>query len=204
MEASVNEIPVKDLYKMMIGSIIPRPIAWITTSYADGIVNIAPFSFFNMVSGQPPIVSVSILRNNGQLKDTARNLISMGEAVIHIVDEDNVDEVNQTAAPLAFKESEAEAFGIELENAETVKVPRIKNSRAKFEVKLYQHIEIKDFTTNTISADLFLLEICYVVLDENVYHNGYVLPKALKPLARLAGNDYAGLGKILTIKRPGR
>ena len=77
--ASISE---RDNYKLMIGSIIPRPIAWVTTLTGAGTVNAAPFSYFNIVTSNPPILSVSVQRKNGAMKDTARNAAGLGEFVV--------------------------------------------------------------------------------------------------------------------------
>lgn len=79
----------RDNYKLLIGSIIPRPIAFVTTQSEEGIVNGAPFSYFNIVSSNPPMVSLAIQSPNDQLKDTARNIYSNNQFVVHIVDDEN-------------------------------------------------------------------------------------------------------------------
>ncbi|WP_143812800.1 flavin reductase family protein, partial [Listeria newyorkensis] len=90
-----NELSPQDNYKFLSGAIIPRPIAFVTTVSENGVLNAAPFSFFNVVSSQPPIVSIAIQRDNGQMKDTARNILETGELVIHIVDEDLTAEMKR-------------------------------------------------------------------------------------------------------------
>lgn len=87
----------RENYKFLTGSIIPRPVALVTTQSETGVFNIAPFSFFNIVSSNPPMISVSVQRKKGVSKDTARNAIETGEFVVHITDEDNVVDANQTA-----------------------------------------------------------------------------------------------------------
>lgn len=96
----------RDTYKLLIGSVVPRPVAFVTTLSADGVLNAAPFSYFSIVSSNPPLLSVSVQRKNGAPKDTARNAMQSGELVIHIVDEDTVAAVNETAANLPPDESE--------------------------------------------------------------------------------------------------
>ena len=98
----------RDNYKLLVGSIIPRLIAFVTTQSEDGIVNGAPFSYFTIVSSNPPMVSLAIQRQNGHLKDTARNIYSNDQFVVHIVDGDNVAKINETAASLPETESEIE------------------------------------------------------------------------------------------------
>ena len=90
----------QDIYKLLIGSVVPRPIAFVTTLSEDGVLNAAPFSYFSILTSNPPMLSVSVQRKNGTAKDTARNAMQSGELVIHIVDEDTVEAVNETAANL--------------------------------------------------------------------------------------------------------
>ncbi|MGD6950076.1 flavin reductase family protein, partial [Bacillus mobilis] len=102
---------------------IPRPIAFVTTLSKDGVVNGAPFSYFNIVSANPPMISLSIQRAQGRQKDTARNILESKEFVVHIVDEHNVEKVNQTAASLPPEQSEIEAAGFTTEASEKIAVP---------------------------------------------------------------------------------
>ena len=101
-------ISERENYKFLIGSIIPRPIAFVTSLSEEGVLNGAPFSYFNIVSSNPPMISLSIQRSGGKQKDTARNILHSKEFVIHIVDEDNVMKINETAATLPPDKSEIE------------------------------------------------------------------------------------------------
>ena len=87
----------RENYKLLIGSIIPRPIAFVTSLGKSGTLNGAPFSYFNIVSSNPPMISLAIQRNGGKQKDTARNILETKEFVVHIVDQDNVEKVNEEA-----------------------------------------------------------------------------------------------------------
>lgn len=156
---TADELTKKQQYKFISGSVIPRPIAWVTSLSKNGkIVNAAPFSFFSGVSNELPLVSVAILRNAGKQKDTARNILDRKEAVIHIVDQDLVEEMNRTAAPLAPHESELDRTQLTLIDSQTVSVPTIQEAKVRFEGKLYQHIPIKDEAGNIIT-DLFIFRI---------------------------------------------
>src|SRR5690625_3991048 len=104
----------RDNYKLLIGSIIPRPIAFVISQNDDGIVNAAPFSYFNVVMAEPPLISLSIVRRQGEMKDSARNMINGKAFVVHIVDEDTVGEVNKTAATLLPSESELDRTSLSL------------------------------------------------------------------------------------------
>ncbi|MFL6556727.1 MAG: flavin reductase family protein, partial [Bacillus sp. (in: firmicutes)] len=96
----------RENYKFLIGSIIPRPIAFVTTISKDGVLNGAPFSYFNIVSSNPPMISLSIHRSAGSQTDTARNILDSKQFVVHIVDEHNVEKINKTAASLPSDQSE--------------------------------------------------------------------------------------------------
>ncbi len=120
-----NELSERENYKFLIGSIIPRPIALISTLNTDDTINIAPFSYFNIVSSIPPILGVSIQRTSGEMKDTAKNIVRTKEAVIHIVDNDNVYDTNQTAATLSYGDSEFERTEFHLTHSKTITTPAI-------------------------------------------------------------------------------
>lgn len=195
-----EELSERDNYKFLIGSVIPRPIAVVTSVSEEVIINIAPFSYFNIVTSNPPIVSLAIQRKSGEMKDTARNIVTTKEAVIHIADETSLEDINQTAANLKATESELSLTNFTLGNSEDVSVPLIEELKIKMEVELYQHVPIAN--DQEVNADLLLLKIKkYHIVDE-LYHEGRIDPDLLNPVSRLAGNDYATLGKKRTIKRP--
>ncbi|WP_239719741.1 MULTISPECIES: flavin reductase family protein [unclassified Mammaliicoccus] len=190
----------KENYKLLIGSIIPRPIALVTTESDDNVLNIAPFSFFNVVSSDPPILSIAVQRVNGEMKDTARNIIQNKEAVVHIVDTDNVRDTNQTAALLSHEESELERTNFETVDSVEVSVKGLKQSKVRFEAVLYDDIVIEK--DGQPISDLLLLEVKYYHFDEGIYDDGYINKEKLKAVSRLAGNDYAEIGHTFTIERP--
>lgn len=190
----------KENYKLLIGSIIPRPIALVTTESDDNVLNIAPFSFFNVVSSDPPILSIAVQRVNGEMKDTARNIIQNKEAVVHIVDIDNVRDANQTAALLSHEESELERTNFETVDSVEVSVKGLKQSKVRFEAVLYDDIVIEK--DGQPISDLLLLEVKYYHFDEGIYDDGYINKEKLKAVSRLAGNDYAEIGHTFTIERP--
>lgn len=194
-----TQLTERENYKLLIGSIIPRPVAVMTTQDND-ILNIAPFSYFNIVSTEPAIVSVAIQRKNGQQKDTARNLLATNEAVIHILDEQNVTDANQTAAQLSPTTSELTVTKFTTTNSEKVSVPALKEARVRFETTLYQHIPITK--EDHVTADLFLLEIKQYHINQEIYEDGRINPNKLAAVSRLAGNAYATIGDIFELVRP--
>lgn len=195
-----KDLTQRENYKLLIGSIIPRPVAVVSTQSADGIVNIAPFSFFNIVSSEPVILSLAIQRKEGKLKDTARNLLATKEAVVHILDQTNVQEANKTAALLPADQSELTVSGFTTTTSKMIAVPGLKEASVRLETILHQHVPIKKDQQTT--ADLLLLEVVGYQIAEDVYQDGKIDPRALQAVSRLAGNSYATIGEIFDIKRP--
>ncbi|WP_142966962.1 flavin reductase family protein [Enterococcus casseliflavus] len=195
-----KDLTQRENYKLLIGSIIPRPVAVVSTQSADGIVNIAPFSFFNIVSSEPVILSLAIQRKERELKDTARNLLATKEAVVHILDQTNVQEANKTAALLPADQSELTVSGFTTTTSKTIAVPGLKEASVRLETILHQHVPIKKDQQTT--ADLLLLEVVGYQIAEHVYQDGKIDPHALQAVSRLAGNSYATIGEIFDIKRP--
>lgn len=197
---SSDQLTQRENYKLLIGSIIPRPVALVTTESSTGVLNIAPFSFFNIVSSDPAIVSIAIQRKNGAEKDTARNFREKGQGVIHILDEENVHEANQTAAALEPHESELSVADFEVVPSESIQTPALKEAKIRLEVTVHDRIEIKK--AQQVTADLFLLKVKKYVIAESVYEEGKIDPEKLAPISRLAGHDYSKLGEIFTLIRP--
>ncbi|MBF2348121.1 flavin reductase family protein [Listeria marthii] len=198
------ELSQKDNYKFLTGSIIPRPIAFVTTLAEDGVtVNAAPFSFFNVVSSSPAIVSIAVQRADGEQKDTARNAAFTKELNIHIVSEEFVEEMNKTAARLARDVSEIDKTNLHLEPVQDMKTPKISEAKIVLTAKLEQIIPIKNDAGEVVS-DLILARIVTYDFADDVFdpEHQYSLPEKLAPVARLAGNDYAKMGEIFRIERP--
>lgn len=199
---SPDQLTAKEKYKILIGSVIPRPIAFVTTQSDEGVVNLAPFSYFNMVTYRPPVLSIAVQRVEGQMKDTARNIMANKQAVVHVVDEENVEEVNKTSAPLGPEESELEVSNFTLAPSASIQVPGIKEAKVRYETELLEAVTIYD--EGIATADLILLKIVHYHVDEAVYNaeSGYVSAEALGAVSRLAGNDYAKIGEIFSLVRP--
>ncbi|MBC2254831.1 flavin reductase family protein [Listeria ivanovii] len=198
------DLTQKENYKFLTGSIIPRPIAFVTTLAEDGVtVNAAPFSFFNVVSSDPAIISIAVQRVEGEQKDTARNAAFTKELNIHIVSEEMVEEVNKTAARLAPDVSEVTGTNFHLANVQGMKTPKIAEAAIVLTAKLDRLVLIKNDAGQVI-ADLLLVRIVTYEFNEAVFdkEKEYILPEAFAPVARLAGNDYAKLGEVFRMARP--
>jgi len=199
-----EQLNKKQQYKFVSGSVIPRPIAWITSLSKDGsVVNAAPFSFFSAASNELPLLTVAILRKDGMIKDTARNILDQKEAVIHIVDQAVVEEMNQTSAPLPPDQSELDQTQLTLVDSFSVAVPSIAEAKIRFEGVLHQYVPIKD-EYDKIITDFFFIRVTDFFFDETIFdqEKEYILTDKLNPVARLAGNQYATLDEEFTIVRP--
>ena len=129
-----------DNYKLLTNLVVPRPIAWITSQSQDGIVNLAPFSFFNAVGADPVFLIVSIGSNEaGELKDTTRNIQSTGEFVVNLVTEDLFEAMNISAADFPPDISELEVAQLHTAPSVNVSVPRVAESKVSLECKLHSN-----------------------------------------------------------------
>ena len=196
-----KQISERENYKFLIGSIIPRQIAFVTSISEDGVVNAAPFSFFNIVSSNPPMISVSIQRKKGEPKDTARNIRAKEQFVVHIVDTENVEQVNKAAANLPPDESEIAVAGLSLVKSEKIDVPGVKEAKVRLECVLEKALELGGDDENA-GCDLIVGKVVYYHIEESLYEDGRIDPKGLGAISRLAGNDYAKIGEQFTIERP--
>lgn len=186
--------------KILKGSVIPRPIAWITSLNSDGSINLAPFSFFNVIS--PSLLVVSFQKNMNKEKDTFINLVREKEGVIHIVDESLMERMDKTSLPLEPNQSEFDLLDLNLNPSLKIKTPGIKQALIGLEVKLEKTIQLQDYENKHTDAHLMILRVVAARLDPSIYdkEKAYILADKLKPLARLGGSDYGGI-KILDYKR---
>ncbi|MGC1175232.1 flavin reductase family protein [Polaromonas sp.] len=142
MDIDFSAITEYQRYKLMASLIVPRPIALITTLSEDGVVNAAPFSMFNMLGEEPPIVMVSINRlQDGQLKHTAANIVRSGEFVVHLTDEAMAMQMHRCGERFPADVSELAAVGLTTAPSKRVKPPRIAEAPAAFECTLYELLE---------------------------------------------------------------
>lgn len=187
-------------YKLLSGSIIPRPIAFVTTQNLKGDINTAPFSFFNVVNHTPPMIAIAVQRTKGNRKDTSINIEQSGEFVVHITDEAIVNDVNETAAPLEYGVNELKRTSLSMIDSDLIKVPAIKEAKVRFECKLHQIVQLGNKDNG---SDLIIGEIVVYHIDEEVYfEDSKIDANQLNPVARLAGNDYSLLGQTFTVNRP--
>ncbi|SDW29398.1 NADH-FMN oxidoreductase RutF, flavin reductase (DIM6/NTAB) family [Marininema mesophilum] len=190
-----------DNYKLLVGSILPRPIAFVTSVAEDGTVNASPFSFFTVVSTDPPMISVSVGRKPGGVqKDTARNIAHAKEFVIQVVDGENVEQVNQTATEFPPDVSEVEAVGMDLLSSVKVKVPRIAQSKVQMECRLHEILPIGGDGSSP-NTDLIIGEVVFFHVQDDLYDQGRILTEKLDPVGRLAGTTFSTIGETFSMPR---
>jgi flavin reductase (DIM6/NTAB) family NADH-FMN oxidoreductase RutF len=178
-------------YRLLIGCTAPRPIAWITSLGPDGRVNAAPFSSYNYVATSPPMLAINIAAREGEVKDTARNIRETGEFVVNVATESTMETMHASAANYPPDVSECEALGIALLPSHRIKVPRIAMTPVQMECKLDQVI-VLGRGVNT----LFIGEVVAFHLSPEIYDGSRVDSVKMRPIARLGGPYYAGLGEI--------
>lgn len=190
---SLNE---KELNRLMIGSILPRPIAFVSTLSDQGVLNLAPFSYFNVVSSLPPLLSISILHKDGEDKDTTRNIKESGEFVVHIVSEDILSDVNETSIEIPSNRSELLYTKFSIMDSSVIKVPQIKESNVRMECVVEKIVPLPN--SDLIIGRVVNFNISKSVIDEK----GRINLNELNPVARLSGKRYAKIGEIITMERP--
>lgn len=184
-----HDLEASDAYSILNSIIVPRPIAFITTRGENGIINAAPFSYFNIVCTKPAIVSVSIERRQSIRKDTAHNIFTNKEYVINICSVDMAAAVSCASKDHPPEISEIDVTSLSLIASEKISVPRIANTLIQMECYLFQALEVGD-----LKGDLILGKVLKVHLHKEILNpNGQIDFKKLNPLARLSGNAYAKL-----------
>jgi flavin reductase (DIM6/NTAB) family NADH-FMN oxidoreductase RutF len=188
-------------YKLLIGSVLPRPIAFVTSLAPDGTVNAAPFSFFNVLASEPPLIGFSCLRKpGGKRKDTAHNIAIQKEFVVHVVDEENVALVNETAVEFPTEMSEVEMVGFHMAPSHRVRVPRLVESKIQMECRLSQILELGG-NDGVPNADLIIGEVVQFHIDDVLYYSGKIDTGRLKPVGRMAGTTYCKIGETFSMPR---
>jgi flavin reductase (DIM6/NTAB) family NADH-FMN oxidoreductase RutF len=165
-------------YKLLTNLVVPRPIAWVSTLSPSGVVNLAPFSFFNAIGSEPPYLMVSVgLNDKGEAKDTAKNIVSSGEFVVNMVTEDLFAAMNISAADFPPDQSESEAAQLQTAASVHIRTPRVALSSVSFECKL---VSAQPLGKNT----LFIGEVL-------MFH---VADHLIGPRLRI--NDFSPIGRL--------
>lgn len=178
MQIDPSQHAAPDNYKLLTNLVVPRPIAWVTSQNADGVVNLAPFSFFNAVSGNPIYLIVSVGVNDaGEMKDTARNILSSGEFVVNMVTEELFDAMNISAADFPEGESELAAANLHAAPSVKIKPPRLAEAQASMECKLHSSQLLGKNTL--IIGEVVMFHVADHLMGPRMHVNGFA------PIGRL-------------------
>lgn len=189
----------RDGYKLLVGTILPRPIAFLTTRSAAGVLNAAPFSFFNGVASDPLILAVGIgPRPDGRPKDSAQNIAETGEFVVNLVDRALVDAMNICALALEPEEEETVAAGLQTVPSSVVGPPRLADAPAAFECTRHTVVEVGR------GHNIVLGQVVRVHYRAGIYDvaTGRIDLTALDPVSRLSGDAYGSLDGLFDLPRP--
>ena len=201
MQIEISKIPVTEAYQWMVSLVAPRPIAWVTTLSASGVINLAPFSFFNVFGANPPVVVFSpTLKRDSTKKDTHINIERHGEFVIHASTERDIDAINASSASLPPELSEVEYVGKRTLPSVLVKVPRLADAPFALECKLRQIVPVGNgpISSNLIIGDVVMMHIDPVILGKD----GKVDPRRLRSVARLGGEHWCRSTDLFQMERP--
>ena len=201
MQIEISKIPVTEAYQWMVSLVAPRPIACVTTLSASGVINLAPFSFFNVFGANPPVVVFSpTLKRDSTKKDTLINIERHGEFVIHASTERDIDAINASSASLPPELSEVEYVGKRTLPSVLVKVPRLADAPFALECKLRQIVPVGNgpISSNLIIGDVVMMHIDPVILGKD----GKVDPSRLRSVARLGGEHWCRSTDLFQMERP--
>ncbi len=199
MEINLKDLDPKQIYKLMISAIVPRPIAWVSTISKEGILNAAPFSYYAGVSSSPPVVMISIgKKDTKEKKDTWKNIEEIGEFVINLVTYELVDQMNITSISFESEIDEFEKAKITPKPATMVNAPLIAESPVNMECKTYEIVNIG-------KMGVIFGEVLNIHVKDDILNNkGYIDTTKLEIVGRLGGANYCLITKENTfqLKKP--
>ena len=198
-----KDLTVREVHRLLLGGVAPRPIAFVSTISKDGINNLSPFSFFNAFGANPPIVAFSPSRRgrDASLKDTYNNLIETKECVIQSVTHSMIEQVSLASAEYPSDFDEFVKAGLTPIESDIVKPKRVKESPFQMECKL---LEMKSFGEQGASANLAICQVLKFHVDEDLFTDGIIDPIKIDLVARMSGDFYSRAGSdVFSLKMPG-
>jgi flavin reductase (DIM6/NTAB) family NADH-FMN oxidoreductase RutF len=195
-----NQNP-RDVYKLLVGSVLPRPIAFVSTVDKSNVRNLAPFSFFTVASSNPPVVvfCASVPANERTMKDTLRNVIETREFVVNIVSEDFAEQMNRCSATVPPEVDEFALSGLTPVASELVKPARVAESQVQMECRLLQVVTVSE---KPMGGNLVLGEVLRFHVAKDVMTNFQIAPEKLCAIGRMAGAWYCRTTDRFELRRP--
>lgn len=201
MQLDLSALDPQEVYKLLIGCVVPRPIAWVGTVDAQGVYNLAPFSFFNAVGANPPALCVSFTttaQRDGR-KDSLRNILETGEFTVNTVSEELAEPMNISALDFPPEIDEFVASGLTALPGQTVRAPRVGESPVSFECRLLTSVPVGSLP---LSSTLVIGTVSLMhVRDDVINERRHISLERLRPIARLAGADYAYVHETFAMPR---
>lgn len=196
-----SQLSALEAYRWLAATVTPRPIAWVSTRSSAGVDNLAPFSFFQVISDQPPTLMINVgSRDDGSLKDSLRNARDTGELVIQLVPFALAEAMNATAAPLGPQISEFTQCGIAGTPSQQVAPLRVEGAPVAFECRV---VEIQPYPRQMPNCHLIFAEVLLAHIDEAVLDgDGRIDPVRLDLVGRLGGYSYTRTRDIFRMQRP--
>ena len=185
-------------YRILVGAVVPRPIAFVSTISPEGVRNLAPFSFFNVVCGDPPVICFSPIWRNPP-KDTIVNIRATGEFVVNIVSEDFADRMNICSGEYPSSVDEFSLSGLTPVESAVVRPPRVKESHVNMECRLMQ---IVDVSARPMGGSLVIGEVVRFHVDDAVIEDFRIDADKLGAVGRMSGSDYARTRDRFSLIRP--
>jgi flavin reductase (DIM6/NTAB) family NADH-FMN oxidoreductase RutF len=202
MEIAPENLPWQSVYNILVGSVVPRPIGWISTVDSAGRPNLAPFSFFNAVCPNPPHVLFcpNVRLTDLQIKDSLHNVRATGEFVVNIVTEDLAEAMNLTSTELPAAVNEFEFGNLSISPSKAVRPPRVAESPIHYECKM---VHIFDLGDQPGAGSVVIGRVVHIHVDESVLFGKDKIDLArLKPIGRLGGNGYCRVTDLFKMVRP--
>jgi len=204
MEIDLDTLSTNGVYHTLTRTVIPRPVAWVLSENAGGDYNLAPFSYFNAICSDPPLVMISVgKKRDDSPKDTWANIAARRHFVVHIAHEELLEPLNDSSATLPAGESEVDLLGLPLTPLTDSRLPRLSDARIALVCELYRLQEI-----GPLPQALILGRVKQVYIDDGMCSRDAdgrleIHADKIAPVARLGGTEYALFGRIRRLARPG-
>ncbi len=189
-----------DVYKLLIGLVVPRPIGWIGSVSSSGVRNLAPFSFFNAVAASPPTVLFSTIRARGAKKDTLSNVEASGVFTVNVVTEEVIDAMNLTSGRYDPSVDEFELAGLTAVPGTAVDAPMVGEAKANLECRLSQIVPIG--TDGPMAASIVIGEVVLLHVDGSILEGSRIDQNALGAVGRMGGPTYTRTRDLFSLERP--
>ncbi|MFW2161688.1 flavin reductase family protein [Acinetobacter beijerinckii] len=195
-----SHLEANEIYRLLVGGITPRPIAWISTLSAEGVANLAPYSFFNVASCNPPILWYSQVNpRSGDDKDTLRNLMDTKQCVVHIVNSQLLEKMNLSCALLPADQSEFDFADIASEPSHTVAALAVKHAPVRYECQLREVIQLSTLPSGGTVA---LLDVKSIYVDDHLWNGQMIDQQLLDSVGKMGGDFYSLTNHLRQLERP--